>query len=241
MSDTSRIAIIPAKGRSRRLPGKNIKPFFGKPIIAYPIEAALESGLFDTVMVSTDDEEIANIACGLGASVPFLRSSATASDNTMLYEVVEEVLSEYQSEEHKSFDLVCCLLATAVFISDLQLKESYQLIKETPQAEGVMTVVRFAEPIQRALKMEPDRRVQMVWPENMHQMSNDMPPRFHDGGQFYWITVEALSQQHRLYPTHLLGYEIPESRAVDIDTAEDWAMAEVKYQYYLNQLQSTER
>ncbi|MBY0449757.1 MAG: pseudaminic acid cytidylyltransferase [Cyanobacteria bacterium] len=235
-SSVSRLAVIPAKGRSRRLPGKNTRLFYGKPIIAYTIQAALESGLFDTVMVSTDDEATAEIARDLGASVPFLRSSATASDDTMLYEVVEEVLLSYQQQLDRSFQTVCCLLPTAVFITPDKLIQSEKLLTALPDTEGVMTIVRYADPIQRALEQMQDGRVQMVWPENMHQMSNDLPPRYHDGGQFWWITVEALFTQHCLYPAKVMGFEIPESQAVDLDTAEDWAMAEVKYQYYLNQM-----
>ncbi len=226
-----KIAIITAKGRSRRLPGKNIRPFFGKPIIAYSIEGALASGLFDTVMVSTDSEEIADISRHYGAEVPFLRSAEAAGDNVMLYEVVQEVLNEYE-KRGQTFDWLCCMLPTAVFITGEKLRDAWQRLEAAPEADGLYTVVRFADPIQRALQLDEQGRVSMVWPEHLHSVSNDLPPRFHDGGQFWWMRTSALFAQNKLYADHALGMEVPEFEAIDLDNETDWRMAELKYQLY---------
>ncbi len=229
-----RIAIITAKGRSRRLPGKNTRPFFGKPIINYSIEPAIQSGLFDTVMVSTDDENIAEIARSCGAEVPFLRSPEMASDSALIYEVVEEVLTNYKSQQKRTFDWVCCMLPTAVFITPEKLRDAHQRLQAHPEMEGLFTVVRYADPIQRALQLDNDGQVSMVWPENVTAVSNDLPPRYHDGGQFWWIRPNALLEQHKMYADKSLGMEIPEFEAVDLDNETDWQMAELKYRLLLD-------
>ena len=227
------IAIIPAKGRSRRLPGKNIRDFYGHPIISYPIRAALESGLFDTVMVSTDDPEIAEISRNYGAEVPFFRSAETCSDAALLYEVDQEVLREYE-KQGQTYDWLCSILATAVFVTPELLRNCKQLLDASPQAQGLSPVVRYSDPIQRALQIDDSGRLSMVWPENMHAMSNDLPPRFHDAGLLCWMKVAELFRQNKLNAEYALGLEVPESEAVDLDTEEDWRMTEVKYQFFLD-------
>ncbi len=234
MSTQRRIAIITAKGRSRRMPGKNIKDFFGKPVIAYSIEGALNSGLFDEVMVSTDCPEIAEISKQYGAQVPFMRSAEMSGDDVMLYSVVQEVLTNYK-EQGQNFDWLCAMLPTAVFITSDKLNAAWKMLEVKPDADGLITVVRFPDPIERALKLTDENVVSMVWPEHIHSVSNELPPRYHDGGQFWWMRSDALFAQNKLYADNALGMEVPEYEAVDMDNETDWKMAELKYQLYTQQ------
>ena len=181
------LAIIPARGGSKRIPRKNIKPFMGKPIIAYSIEAALESGLFDEVMVSTDDEEIAAVAKQYGAKVPFMRSAEAANDYATTFDVIEEVLNTYRAEG-KFFDVVCCIYATAPFVNDVKLQTSYQSLVENGY-DSVYAVVAYSYPVQRGLKMEQGR-MSMLYPEYLNTRSQDLKPVYHDAGQFYFSKVK---------------------------------------------------
>ena len=220
------IAIIPARGGSKRIPKKNIKNFFGKPIIAYSIEAALQSGLFDEVMVSTDDKNIAEIALKYGAKVPFYRSSKTANDFATLADVVAEVIAQYQ-KNNQEFEHICCLLATAPFIQTEDLKKSYQKMKKN-NFDGIFPVVRYSFPIQRALQFNHEK-IQMIWPENKNKRSQDLEPSFHDAGLFYWIKTKVFLQKKTMWTDQTSAIEIPETKAQDIDTEEDWKIAELKY------------
>lgn len=222
------LAIITARGGSKRIPKKNIKLFCGKPIIAYSIEAALNSGLFDEVMVSTDDEEISLVAKKYGATVPFLRSKETANDYAGLSEVIEEVKREYQKREIK-FDFVCCILPTAPFISVTTLKNGFELLKGR-KADVTLPVVRFSYPIQRAFRMTDDR-LKMFYPEFYEYRSQDLEPAYHDSGQFYWIKFDKTLKSDNKF-----GFEISELEAQDIDTESDWSHAEIKYKI-INDLQ----
>lgn len=220
------IAIIPARGGSKRIPRKNIKPFHGKPIIAYSIEAALQSDLFCEIMVSTDDIEIAQIAQQYGASVPFLRSNVTADEFATLGDVVEEVLMRYE-EQGNTYDNVCCLLATAPLIKKQRIIEAYQkMLSESYDA--VFPVVRFSYPIQRALRME-NGRVSMFYPENFLKRSQDLEPAYHDSGQFYWMKVNAFMKEKRFFAQNAGAIILHETEVQDIDTEEDWKIAEIKY------------
>jgi len=226
MSTNKNIAIIPARGGSKRIPHKNIKLFSGKPIIAYSIEAATQSGLFTEVMVSTDNNEIAEIAKKFGANVPFFRSPQTANDYANIGEVVEEVLLNYQNQG-KIFDNVCCLLATAPFIKPERLIEAYQLMKEKGY-DSIFPIVRFSYPIQRALRLN-NGSVSMFQPENFAKRSQDLEPAYHDSGQFYWMKVEAFMKQKRFFAQNSGAIILPETEVQDIDTEEDWKLAELKF------------
>lgn len=225
MPTYNNIAIIPARGGSKRIPHKNIKPFLGKPIIAYSIEAAIQSGMFAEVMVSTDDEQIAQVAQQFGAKVPFMRSAQTANDYATLADVVEEVLLQYQ-QMGQQFDAVCCILATAPFIKKERIVEAYhKMLNE--HYDAVFPVVRFSYPIQRALRIE-NGRVSMFQPENFSKRSQDLEPAYHDSGQFYWMWVQAFMEQKRFFARNAGAIVLPESEVQDIDTEEDWKIAEMK-------------
>jgi|TARA_B110000977_G_C11027077_1_gene473664 pseudaminic acid cytidylyltransferase len=222
----SSIAIIPARGGSKRIPGKNKKLFLGKPIITYSIEAALQSSLFDEVMVSTDDPEIAEIAKQLGASVPFLRSSETSNDLATLAEVIQEVLATYNGL-NKNFDTVCCVLPTAPFVSSEMLRLAYTKLQDE-NLEVVFPVVAFSFPIQRALKIK-DQLVSMLSPKYMNSRSQDLEERYHDAGQFYILNTNAFQKEQKIY-LQLAGAIIASPLKVqDIDTETDWKLAEMKY------------
>ncbi|MDX5437519.1 MAG: pseudaminic acid cytidylyltransferase [Pontibacter sp.] len=220
------IAIIPARGGSKRIPRKNIKPFLGKPIIAYTIEAAINSGLFTEVMVSTDDAEIAEVSRAYGASVPFLRSEDNAGDFATTAAVIQEVLDQYE-QQGNSFDLGCCLYPTAPFVSLETLKESQHLLLEK-EYDTVFPVVKYSYPIWRSLKVE-EGRASMIWPENLTKRSQDLPPAFHDAGQFYWFRVESFKQNQSLFTDNSGAYELDELYVQDIDSLTDWKLAELKY------------
>ncbi|MBA4319338.1 MAG: pseudaminic acid cytidylyltransferase [Flavobacterium sp.] len=220
------LAIIPARGGSKRIPRKNLKNFLGTPIIKYSIDAALASSCFDEVMVSTEDHEIATVAKNYGAKIPFLRSPQNSNDHAMLADVIEEVLLEYK-KQGISFTYFCCILATAPFVSSKRLMEGFNLLKSTG-ADSVVPVTRFSFPIQRAVKIE-DNKLKMFWPENYSIRSQDLTPAYHDVGQFYWMKSQSLLEQKKLYATHTVPLEIPELEVQDIDTQEDWEIAELKY------------
>ncbi|HOU98296.1 MAG TPA: pseudaminic acid cytidylyltransferase [Bacteroidales bacterium] len=226
MQTYKNIAIIPARGGSKRIPHKNIKPFLGKPIIAYSIEAAQKSGLFSELMVSTDDNEIAEMAKKYGATVPFFRSPQTANDFATIGEVIEEVLLNYQ-KQGKMFENVCCLLATAPFINTKRLMEAYDLMLEK-KYDSVFPIVRFSYPIQRALRLS-DGNVSMFQPENFAKRSQDLEPAYHDSGQFYWMKVEEFMKQKRFFSKNSGAIILPETEVQDIDSEEDWKLAEWKY------------
>jgi len=217
----SNLAIIPARGGSKRILRKNIRDFLGKPIIVYSIESALESELFEEVMVSTDDEKIANVAQEYGAKVPFMRSQENANDYATLSDVVEEVKKKY-NQQGKSFENICCILPTAPLISVSLLKKGYNMLADS-NVDSVRPVVRFSYPIQRAVKME-DGLLKMFQPEHAKTRSQDLEPAFHDAGQFYWMKFDK-----GLKGEKKMGFEISELLVQDIDTVEDWEIAEIKY------------
>lgn len=220
----SSLAIITARGGSKRIPGKNIRPFLGKPALAWPLEAALNSGCFSEVMVSTDDEAIAATALAHGAALPFMRSAGTANDHATLADVVQEVLDQYAAKG-RTFDSVCCLLATAFSVTPQSLKEAAALLQD-PDTDGVMPVVRFGFPIQRALLMNERSEVGFMHPEYRLTRSQDLEPAFHDGGQFYFLKTAAFNTQKRIIADRMRAIELPWYAAVDIDEESDWQRAE---------------
>jgi pseudaminic acid cytidylyltransferase len=225
------LAIITARGGSKRMPRKNIRDFLGHPIIKYSIEAAVSANCLDEIMVSTDDREIGAIAEQLGAVVPFYRSEVASNDFASTADVIEEVLLEYQ-KRGRDFRFCCCIYPTAPFVSANRLKQCLEMLKDT-NSDSVIPVVRFSYPIQRAFKIDAGR-LSMIWPENLNARSQDLVPAYHDAGQFYWFSVESFMKQKRLFMKYTVPVEIPESEVQDIDNEEDWKMAEIKYKIINN-------
>lgn len=220
------ICIIPARGGSKRIPRKNIKEFLGKPIIAYSIEAALKSGLFDEVMVSTDDEEIAAIAKQYGAKVPFLRSAETANDFAGTEDVIAEVLNRY-AELGKQFDNLCCIYATAPFVTVENLQRGFSSMNKG-NYDSVFTVVNYSYPIQRALHVV-DGKICLLSPQYKDSRSQDLEKTYHDAGQFYIERVSVFQTKRELWTDNTFGLELPEMMVQDLDTQTDWELAEVKF------------
>ncbi len=223
-----KIAIIPARGGSKRIPRKNIKPFLGKPIIAYSIEAAIKSKLFDIVMVSTDDEEIAEVARNFGAEVPFLRSKKNADDFATTYDVIEEVLEAY-NKRGISFSEAICIYATAPFVNKERINEAYSLFVEK-EFDCVFPVIEYSFPIQRSLIVhEESSKMELLFPENELKRSQDLKPSYHDVGQFYLFRVERLLKKKKLWTDNTGVIIINAMEGQDIDNEVDWEMAELKY------------
>ena len=222
------LAVIPARGGSKRIHHKNIRAFCGAPIISYTIKAAQSSSCFDDIIVSTDDNQIAQIASSLGASVPFFRSSHTSDDSTGIAEVLLEVLKCLESSGLR-VKYLCCLLPTAPFVTAIRISKAKQLLIDSG-ADCVVPVVRFEYPVQRALRMELGK-VKMVWPENYHKRSQDLELYYHDAGQFYWLTAESFKKECVLFMKRTFGIIIPETEVQDIDTEADWKLAELKFCY----------
>ena len=223
---SKRIAIIPARGGSKRIPRKNIKQFCGQPIIKYSIDAAIASGCFDEVMVSTDDAEIAEIAKSYGVQVPFMRSECNSSDFASTADVIKEVLIEYE-RIGKTFEYFCCIYPTAPFVTSERLREGMHLLEQN-NSDSVLPVVRYSYPIQRSLKIV-DGRLVMLYPENYLKRSQDLMPVYHDSGQFYCMKTSSLLVQMKLFAENTTAIILPESEVQDIDNEEDWKIAEVKY------------
>lgn len=219
------LAMITARGGSKRIPRKNIKDFCGKPILAYSIEAARSSGAFDEVMVSTDDPEIAGIAVKYGASVPFFRSEATANDYASTDDVIMEVLKTYE-ERGEHFDNFCCIYPTAPFVTGERLKQAMELLADS---DSVMPVVPFSYPPQRGLLISEEGFLKRQFPEYALARSQDLQKIYHDCGQFYACRTDVFLKEG---PTDVKG-QVPlvltEMEVQDIDTLEDWEIAEIKY------------
>lgn len=229
------LAIITARGGSKRIPRKNIKPFLGKPIIAYSIETALQSGLFDEVMVSTDDEEIAEVARQYGAKVPFMRSAANSDDYAGTSDVLLEVLETY-NQLGINFAIGCCIYPTAPLMTKQRLQEGYELLMRQ-NYDTVFPVVRFSYPIQRALQLTGAHTVSMFYPEYYNARSQDLQPAYHDAGQFYWFRTDKFQAEKKLWTANSGAIVLSETEVQDIDNLEDWELAEIKYQW-LNKRQS---
>lgn len=219
------LCIIPARGGSKRIPRKNIKDFLGKPIIAYSIEAALESDLFDEVMVSTDDKEIAEIAEKYGAKVPFMRSEANANDFATTYDVIKEVLSYYR-KNNMIFAQACCIYPCAPFVSVRKLQEAHHKLQEF---DTVFPVVKYGFPIQRALTKDDNDRLEFFQPDFELSRSQDLISSYHDAGQFYWFDIEAFDKNKALMSKKTGAVVLSEMEVQDIDNEIDWKLAELKY------------
>lgn len=221
-----KIAIITARGGSKRIPRKNIKPFLGKPILAYSIEAAIKSGLFDEVMVSTDDEEIAEIGRQYGAKVPFFRKEETSGDFATTSDVLLEVIEEYE-KRGETFDVGCCLYPTAPFVTAEKLIAAMEMLLSS-DADTLIPVVAFSYPPQRAMIIKEGRLV-FEYPEYMDSRSQDLTPHYHDVGQFYCFKIEPYKVNKKLMMGKVLPFEVSELEVQDIDNQTDWEIAEIKY------------
>lgn len=225
-SHIKNIAIIPARGGSKRIPKKNIKSFLSKPIIAYSIEAAIQSNLFDTIMVSTDDEEIKKISENHGAQVPFFRSEKNSDDFASLVEVVTEVLDQYK-QLGSQFNNFCCLLPTAPLIQASDLRDTLNILTNQNK-DFVVPIVRYSYPIQRSLRIN-NENISMVWPENFFARSQDCEPFYHDAGLFFWGAISAFQQHKKVFTGNCGFFELPPTRVQDIDTIDDWELCEMKF------------
>ncbi len=228
----SNLAIIPARGGSKRIPRKNVKNFLGKPIIAYSIEAALKSELFDEVMVSTDDKEITEIAIRYGAKVPFLRSKNNADDFATTVDVLFEVIEKYKLQG-RNFENLACLYPSAPFTTSNKLKEAFTILI-SKKLDVVFPVMPFSFPVQRALKMNKEK-LEYFYPEFENSRSQDLEKAYHDAGQFYFINTSRLLINKSILSKNTGAILISELEAQDIDNETDWKIAEIKYEL----LQST--
>lgn len=226
------VAIITARGGSKRIPRKNIKEFMGKPMLAYAIEAALNSKIFDEIMVSTDDNEIAEIALKYGAKVPFMRSEKTANDKATTCDVLEEVILEYK-KLGKIFDDLCCIYPCVPFLTGETLYEAYNIFK-TKDCDSLTPVVRFSYPIQRAFKVNENGFLQYREPQNATIRSQDLEPMFHDAGMFYFATARGMLENKPYFGKQTAYIEMNETQIQDIDNDTDWKMAEIKYELLRN-------
>lgn len=221
-----RLAIITARGGSKRIPRKNIKEFNGRPIMTYSIDAAIGSGVFDKVMVSTEDEEIAAIAKEYGAEVPFYRSEITAGDYATTADVIEEVLEQYRAMGEE-FDMAACIYPTAPFVTSERLKDAVDMLTES-DGDSLIPVVRFSFPPQRAMEIQ-DGKLIFRQIEYMDSRSQDLTPHFHDVGQFYVFRTESFLRNHRIMAGKMIPMELSELEVQDIDNPVDWRLAELKY------------
>jgi pseudaminic acid cytidylyltransferase len=222
------ICIIPARGGSKRIPRKNIKNFLGKPIIAYSIETAIKSNLFDEVMVSTDDVEIAEIAKKYGAKVPFMRTKKNSNDFATTFDVIEEVILKYQVLG-LNFEYTCCLYSCAPFVTSVKLSESLETMLEG-QFDSIFPVMFFGFPIQRALHLNVDKKISFVYPEYSSTRSQDLVSSYHDAGQFYWMETKKCMLEKRIVTNNTGSIVISEIEGQDIDNEIDWKLAELKYE-----------
>lgn len=222
------IAIIPARGGSKRIPRKNVRLFDGKPVITFAIRAALDSQCFEEVMVSTDDAEIAAVARQAGASVPFMRSARNADDYATTADVLIEVLERYRTLG-RQFGLGCCIYPCAVLTTPARLREGFDLIRANSTLNGIVPVLRFGYPIQRALRIR-ENCLEMIDPRQINARSQDLEPAFHDAGQYYWFRTEALFKARTLIGPQVAPIQLSEMEAQDIDTEDDWRLAELKFQ-----------
>jgi pseudaminic acid cytidylyltransferase len=223
-----KIAIIPARGGSKRIPRKNVRPFAGKPLIAYSIEAARNSGLFDRVIVTTDDEEIAAIARQYGAETPFVRPPELANDYATTVPVIKHAI-QWVEQNVGPVELACCIYATAPFIQPAALRAAHDLLQAQKVTGYVFSATTFPFPIQRAFRRKPDGRVEMFHPENYNTRSQDLEEAFQDAGQFYWGSAASYLSDKIFFSTDSVAYVLPRHMVQDIDTPEDWQRAELMY------------
>lgn len=222
------ICIIPARGGSKRIPKKNLKNFLGNPIISYPIKLAIESNLFDEIIVSTDNHEIAEIAINYGAKVPFFRSNKNSNDFATTFDVIEEVLSFYKSNGNQ-FQNGCCIYPCTPLINVKRLIESYERLTNG-SFDVVFPVIKYSTPIQRAFKIKNDF-IYFIEDKNKNMRSQDLEPSYYDAGQFYWFKTLSILKKKTLITNNVSSIILDEIEAQDIDNENDWKMAEMKFMY----------
>lgn len=230
------IAIIPARGGSKRIPRKNIRLFLGKPVISYAIETAIASKLFDEIMVSTEDNEIANIAKQYGAKVPFLRSQQNADDYATTTSVLLEVLIEYEKSGRR-FDFGCCIYPATPLLTANLLIEGYETLKRQNH-DTVFPVLRYTYPIQRSLRIE-NGKIRFNWPDHKNSRSQELYDAYHDAGQFYWFAIDKFRENKEIWSDNTGALIISDMEAQDIDTPEDWDLAEFKFEFRKNRENSS--
>jgi len=221
-----KIAIIPARYGSKRIPNKNIKEFHGKPIIAYAIQCAQSSGIYDEIMVSTDNEIIAKIATEYGASVPFYRSDKNSDDHATTFDVINEVVSWYKKKKIE-FEYASCIYACSPFITTGLLKQSFDIL-HNKNCDCVFPITKYSHPIQRAFRLSDSKKISPIYDINSLR-TQDLESTFHDAGMFYSFHVEKIMINKTLHPNNSIGIEIDELKSQDIDTESDWVLAEIKY------------
>ena len=222
----SNLCIIPARSGSKRIPKKNIKSFLGKPIIAYSIEAAIQSNLFTEIMVSTDCQKTAAIALKYGAKVPFIRSKENSNDFATTYDVIKEVIDEYKKEKI-NFENICCIYACAPFVTANKLKQAYhELINK--KIDTIFPIIEYSFPIQRAIKME-NGKIKLFNTNYLDTRSQDLEKSYHDSGQFYWMKTEKVLKKGKIITNNCSSIIITELEGQDIDTEIDWQLAELKF------------
>lgn len=218
------LTIIPARGGSKRIPKKNIKNFLGKQIITYPIIAALNAKFINKVIVSTDSEEIKTIALNNGAEVPFMRSNKNSDDFATTFDVIEEVLDNIDG----NYELICCIYPTSVFVTPDILNNAIEQLRNDHKATSIASVLEYSHPIQRSLSTDSEYLVSNH-PEFYNTRSQDLSTNYHDAGQFYIFKVDAVLGEKRLITKNCIPYIINQNHAQDIDTCQDWELAELKY------------
>ena len=226
--DAKTIAVIPARGGSKRIPRKNIKPFCGKPMIAYSIEAAIRAGIFDEIIVSTDDEEIADIAKNVGASVPFMRPKELSDDYTATGAVVEHAIKFLQARGDR-IKFVCTIYATAPLIDEIYIKLGLEKLRAS-NAKNAFSCTSMPFPIWRTFKIAKDGRCEMFWRENFDKRSQDLEEAYQDAGQFYWTNLDAPSSEEIFFGRDSIAIVLPRHLVQDIDTPQDWIRAEFLYE-----------
>ena len=222
-----RIAIIPARGGSKRIPRKNIKDFLGKPVIAYAIELATKSNLFDRVMVSTEDEEIKEIAQRYGAEVPYLRNKINATDVASTFNVLEEVINWYK-DQGKEFDYGCCIYPISPLLKVTSLKLGFDKLKKG-NYDSVIPIATFSHPIQRALFTDKEEKVKIKDQNSFKQNTQSLLPYYHDTGQFYWFNSANCLLKKKLLTDNTTSIILPHDQFQDVDNIEDWKILEIKY------------
>jgi pseudaminic acid cytidylyltransferase len=219
-----RLAVIPARGGSKRIPRKNIKPFSGLPMIAWSIKAALQSQCFDRIIVSTDDDEIAQVAKSYGAEVPFVRPPELSNDHTGTIPVISHAVA-WQNANGQRVNEACCIYATAPFVQSQDLQRGLQILQRS-DSDYAFSVTSFAFPIQRAIRITPNQRIEMFQPEYFSTRSQDLEEAWHDAGQFYWGKASAWLAMKPVFSSNAVPVALPRYRVQDIDTLEDWERAE---------------
>jgi N-acylneuraminate cytidylyltransferase len=223
-----RLRVIPARGGSKRIPRKNIKEFFGQPIISYSIKVAIASNCFDRSIVSTDDAEISEVAKSFGAEVPFHRSQELSDDYAGIMPVIKHAIEWFDNHEQSPTE-VCCIFATAPFVQVDALRNAYEQMRHE-NADYCFSLTSFAFPIQRAIKLTPEKRINMFYPDYFEKRSQDLVEAYHDAGQFYWGKAEAFRLQQPLFSSAASPYILPRHLVQDIDSKEDWKRAELMFQ-----------